>query len=89
MPIKLLSIWYNTVIACVIPFMVSHDVVVDIGSEYFFVYLSCVYKDIYSGVYVRLVMPSYLLFCCIYSSSTSFMIVSWVPSAPTNVSIYE
>ena len=33
----------------------------DIGSEHFVVYLSCVY--IY--IYVRLVMPSYLL-CCIY-----------------------
>ena len=40
--------------------MASPDV--DIGSEYFVVYLSCVY--IY--VYVGLVMPSYLLFCCIY-----------------------
>ena len=28
--------------------------------EYFVVYLSCVY------IYVRLVMSSYLLFCCIY-----------------------
>ena len=36
--------------------VVSPDVV-DIGSESFVVYLSCVY-------YVRLVMPSYLLFCC-------------------------
>ena len=32
----------------------------DIGSEHFVVYLPCVY------VYVRLVMPSCLLLCCIY-----------------------
>ena len=47
--------------------MVSPDVV-DIGSEYFVVYLSYVYVylvDIYL-VYVWLVMPSYILFCCIY-----------------------
>ena len=34
----------------------------DIGSQYFVVYLSYVYMYIY----VRLVMPSYLLLCCIY-----------------------
>ena len=39
--------------------MVSPDVV-DIASEYFVVYWSCVY------IYVRLAMSSYLLFCCIY-----------------------
>ena len=39
--------------------MVSPDVV-DIGSDYFVVYLSCVYI-IYIYIYVRLVMPSYLL----------------------------
>ena len=48
----LLSIWY-TVVACVI-LMVSIDVV-DIGSEYFVVYLSCVYRC----------SAGYLLFCCI------------------------
>ena len=57
MPIILLFIWY-TVVACVI-LMVSPDVV-DIGYEYFVVYLSCV------CMHVRLVMTSYLLFCCIY-----------------------
>ena len=37
-------------------FLVSPHVV-GIGSEYFVVYLSCVY------IYVRLIMSSYLLFC--------------------------
>ena len=32
-----------------------------IGSEYFVVYLSCVY------IYVRLIMSSYLLFCIYFS----------------------
>ena len=40
-------------------FLVSPDVV-SIGSEYFVVYLSCVY--IYFEVYVRLIMSSYLFF---------------------------
>ena len=45
--------------------MVAPDVV-DIESEYFVVYLSCVYIY-FEVVYIfRLVMPSYLLFCCIY-----------------------
>ena len=39
--------------------MVCPDVV-DIGSEYFVVYLSCVYIYILY-IYVRLVMPSYLV----------------------------
>ena len=49
--------------------MVSPDVV-DIGSEHFVVYLSCVYIYIYV-IYVRLVMPSYLLFGCIYFNGVS------------------
>ena len=46
--------------------MVSPDIV-DIGSEYFVVYLLCVYVYIY--MCVRLVMPSYLLYilqCLVY-----------------------
>ena len=42
--------------ACVIFFLVSLHVM-GIESEYFVVYLSCVY------IYVRLIMSSYLLFC--------------------------
>ena len=45
--------------ACVIFFLVSLHVV-GIESEYFVVYLSCVY------IYVRLIMSSYLLFCTRY-----------------------
>ena len=41
--------------------MVSPDVV-DIGSEYFVVYLSCVY------IYVRLIMPSYRFFCIYFNA---------------------
>ena len=41
--------------------MVSPDVV-DIGSEYFVVYLSCVYMC------VRVIMPSYLIFCIYFNA---------------------
>ena len=56
------GIWY-TVVACHIFLMVSPNIV-DIRSEYF-VYWSCVYIII-CYIYARLVVPRYLLFCCIY-----------------------
>ena len=43
-------------------FLVS-PYVVGIGSEYFVVYLLCIYRL----VYVRLTMSSYLLFCIYFS----------------------
>ena len=53
---------FNTrvVVACVILLTVSLDVV-DIGPQYFVVYL-CVY------IYVRLVMLSYLFFCIYFNA---------------------